>query len=89
MAQRAPDDTRCKDCPEAREPGRSRCAVHLKAAREAAALQREERKAKRRCVVYGAPAAPNRNYTRDPKRAPKSTLCAKHQRYYAERGAEG
>jgi hypothetical protein len=91
MATRnGPDDPRCRDCPNARErkPGGglyARCDVCRKLHRERAAVSREERKAKRECVVCRAKAAPNRNYTRDPKRAPTSTLCKAHQRYYAER----
>jgi hypothetical protein len=87
MAQRVANDPRCKDCSDPHEPGKARCAACLKRRREEAAVAREDAKAKRRCVVCGAPAAPNHNYTRDPKRAPPSTLCKVHQRYYAERRA--
>lgn len=85
MAQRAPNDPRCKDCPDPHEPGKARCAACLERRREEAAVAREEAKAKRKCVVCGAPAAPDRRGAAVKGRA--TTLCKAHQRYYAERQA--
>ncbi len=75
MAERAPKDPRCKDCPADREPGRSRCAECAERHRKESSALARERRARGECVTCGAPAVDGKRY------------CAADLAYYAERSA--
>lgn len=71
-------DQLCKDCHGAPpEEGRSRCGPCARARRESARLQREERRARGKCLTCGVPA----------KRIKGRVFryCATHLEYYRAR----
>jgi hypothetical protein len=70
MAKRAPDDTRCKDCPEEKLPDRARCAACAETHRAQMAARRVEHRKRRRCLTCSAPAAKGRHH------------CAYHLGYF-------
>jgi hypothetical protein len=89
MATRnGPDDPRCRDCPNNRQPKPgggeyARCKECREKHRVRSAAHAEFLKSARRCVVCRDPVAPDRRGNAVKGR--RTTLCAKHQRYYVSR----
>jgi hypothetical protein len=84
MAFRLSGDPRCRNCSDDHEPGRARCA---------ACAEKHRLKMRRRnrylisnglCVVCSAKVAADRRFAEHRR---LTSLCRKHQSYYAERAA--